>query len=85
MLFQQSKSKDLDRYPTTLEELKFVLKTISDIKLVSLDIETRIRDMQERFRTLCMYDLPVSILFIYLIGVFAVLKNNSLVQLQPVL
>ncbi|XP_064612357.1 LOW QUALITY PROTEIN: dynein axonemal heavy chain 10-like [Liolophura sinensis] len=56
----ESKSKDLDRYPTTLDELKFVLKTISDIKLVSLDIETRIRDMQERFRTLGMYDLPVS-------------------------
>ena len=46
--------------PDSLEDLKFVLKTISDIKDMSLDVENKIRDLTERFRVMVMYDLMVS-------------------------
>lgn len=54
------RSDDLEQSPNTLEDLKFVLTTISDIKAMSLDVETKIRDMQERYRTLAMYDIEVT-------------------------
>ena len=47
--------------PDSLEDLKFVLKTISDIKDMSLDVENKIRDLTERFRVMVMYDLMVSL------------------------
>ena len=56
----QIKSEDLDKHPDSLEELKFVLTTISDIKNMSLDVENRMRLVQERYRVLAMYDLKVS-------------------------
>ena len=46
--------------PDSLEDLKFVLKTISDIKDMSLDVEARMRDLSERYRVMLMYDLVVS-------------------------
>ena len=39
---------DLERAPDTLEDLKFVLKTISNIQDITLDVETRARDIKER-------------------------------------
>lgn len=54
------KSDDLEQTPSSLEDLKFVLTTISDIKSMSLDVETRIRDVQERYRTLSMYSIEVT-------------------------
>ena len=39
---------DLGRSPETLEDLKFVLKTISNIQDITLDVETRARDITER-------------------------------------
>ncbi|PVD32839.1 hypothetical protein C0Q70_08286 [Pomacea canaliculata] len=54
------KSDDLEQTPTRLEDLKFVLSTISDIKAMSLDVETQIRNIQECYRTLVMYDFPVT-------------------------
>ena len=54
------RSDDLEQSPNTLEDLKFVLTTISDIKAMSLDVETKIRDIQERYRTLAMYDIEVT-------------------------
>ncbi|XP_060580911.1 dynein axonemal heavy chain 10-like isoform X1 [Ruditapes philippinarum] len=64
-LFQLSdnldtKSDDLEQTPSTLEDLKFVLTTISDIKAMSLEVEDKIRDIQERYRTLSMYDIEVT-------------------------
>ena len=38
-----------------------MLTTISDIKAMSLDVEDKIRDIQERYRTLSMYDIEVCI------------------------
>jgi len=44
-----------------LEDLKFVLRVIADIRDMSLNVELRIADIKERYRTLQMYDLEVSI------------------------
>ncbi|XP_021370512.1 dynein heavy chain 10, axonemal-like isoform X1 [Mizuhopecten yessoensis] len=54
------KSDDLESTPSSLEDLKFVLTTISDIKTISLEVEGKIRDIQERYRTLSMYDIEVT-------------------------
>ncbi|XP_067660223.1 dynein axonemal heavy chain 10-like [Haliotis asinina] len=56
----ETKSEDLERTPTSLEDLKYVLSTINDIRTMSLDVETKIRDIQERYRTLSIYDIQVS-------------------------
>ncbi|XP_009299843.1 dynein axonemal heavy chain 10 [Danio rerio] len=48
-------SENLKRSPNTLEDLKFVLVTITDIRDMSLSVEMRINDAQERYRTLSMY------------------------------
>lgn len=58
--FVQGLSVDLTREPSTLEDLKFVLGVIADIRFMSLDVEMQYRDIQERYRTLAMYDIPVS-------------------------
>lgn len=41
--------KDLERSPDTLEDLKFVLGVISNIKQMSLQVEMSIVDIQERY------------------------------------
>ena len=46
----EQKSTDLEKMPTTLDELKFILRTISDIKDISLIVETKIRDLQVRVK-----------------------------------
>ena len=51
----QGKSEDLDSTPDSLDDLKFVLRTISDIKDMSLDVELRIHDLQERYVLQIMY------------------------------
>ena len=56
----QGLSNDLTRVPDTLEDLKFVLRVIANIRDMSLDSELRISDIQERYRTLLMYDLEAS-------------------------
>ena len=58
--FLQTKSDDLDRKPDSLDDLKFVLRTISNIKDISLEVETSMRDVQERYRILSAYNLLVS-------------------------
>ena len=55
----EDKSDDLESTPNSLDDLKFVLSTISDIKNMSLEVEDTIRDLQERYRVLDMYDLTV--------------------------
>ena len=39
---------DLKRIPDTLEDLKFVLKTISNIQDLTLEVELRAKDIKER-------------------------------------
>ena len=55
----QSKSDDLDQSPDSMEELKNILRTITDIKNMSLVIETSINNVQERYRVIGMYKIEV--------------------------
>uniref|UniRef100_A0A4X2JQB9 Dynein axonemal heavy chain 10 n=1 Tax=Vombatus ursinus TaxID=29139 RepID=A0A4X2JQB9_VOMUR len=50
-------AKNLKRPPTSLEDLKFVLATIAEIRSKSFLVELRFKDIQERYRTMAMYDL----------------------------
>ena len=50
----------MEQMPNSLDDLKFVLRTISEIKDLSLSVETKTRDLQERYRVLDMYGLLVS-------------------------
>uniref|UniRef100_A0A8D2LCC4 Dynein axonemal heavy chain 10 n=1 Tax=Varanus komodoensis TaxID=61221 RepID=A0A8D2LCC4_VARKO len=52
-------SHNLKTTPSTLEDLKFILGTIAEIKDMSLEVELQYLDIQERYRTLAMYDFPV--------------------------
>ena len=65
-MFIQRLSADLKRSPNTLEDLKFVLRVIANIRAISLDIELRYRDIRERYRTLVMYDVKVCLRFVFL-------------------
>ncbi|XP_066511362.1 dynein axonemal heavy chain 10-like isoform X1 [Hoplias malabaricus] len=53
----QQLSDNLKRTPDSLEDLKFVLGTISNIRDMSLSVEMRSVDIQERYRTLAMYNI----------------------------
>uniref|UniRef100_A0AAY5K1P1 AAA+ ATPase domain-containing protein n=1 Tax=Esox lucius TaxID=8010 RepID=A0AAY5K1P1_ESOLU len=53
-------SENLKRSPNTLDDLKFVLGTISDIRDMSLTVEMRFTDIQERYRTLAMYKVEAT-------------------------
>ncbi|XP_053336632.1 dynein axonemal heavy chain 10 [Clarias gariepinus] len=57
--FQQM-SENLERAPDTLENLKFILTIISNIRDMSLSVEMRNSDIQERYRTLALYKLKVA-------------------------
>ncbi|XP_075390744.1 dynein axonemal heavy chain 10 [Tenrec ecaudatus] len=53
----ESLAKNLKKSPSTLEDLKFVLATIAEIRGKSLVMELRYKDIQERYRTLAMYNI----------------------------
>ncbi|XP_053136194.1 dynein axonemal heavy chain 10 [Hemicordylus capensis] len=53
-------SHNLQTTPSTLEDLKFVLGTIAEIKYMSLEVELKYLDIQERYRTLAMYNIPAT-------------------------
>ncbi|ELK26420.1 Dynein heavy chain 10, axonemal [Myotis davidii] len=56
----ESLAKNLKKSPGTLEDLKFVLATIAEVRSKSLIMELRYRDVQERYRTMTMYNLHPS-------------------------
>lgn len=58
-LTKQQLWKKLKQSPDTFEDLKSVLDTIVDIKDMSVDVELRFTDIQERYRTLTIYKLEV--------------------------
>lgn len=55
----QQLSSTLKLNPTTFEELKTVLTAISDIRNMAVDVEMKLYDIQERYRTLAMYKFEV--------------------------
>ncbi|KAL6114194.1 dnah10 [Pungitius sinensis] len=52
-------SGKLKQSPDTFDDLKSVLGTISDIRDMSLDVEMKFIDIQERYRTMAMYKVEV--------------------------
>lgn len=52
---------DLNHETDTLEDLKFVLRTISNIQQESDTVEEAIRDVHERYRTLEMYKMELTL------------------------
>ena len=58
-MFSQSLSDSLKKFPDTLEDLKAILIVITAIRKMSLEVELRYKDIQEKYRTLAMYDIPV--------------------------
>ena len=56
---EQQLSENLKQNPNSLEDLKSVLGTISDIRAMSLTVEMRLADIQEKYRTLAMYKVEV--------------------------
>lgn len=59
LLMHQEVSKRLKQKPDTFEDLKSVLSTISEIRAMTLDVELRVTDLQERYRTLAIYKIEV--------------------------
>ncbi|XP_014674920.1 PREDICTED: dynein heavy chain 10, axonemal-like [Priapulus caudatus] len=55
----QKSAEDLQKVPASLDDLKCVLRAIQDIRDMSLMVESRIVDIQERYRTLATYDIEV--------------------------
>ncbi|XP_015274779.1 PREDICTED: dynein heavy chain 10, axonemal [Gekko japonicus] len=53
-------TQNLKTSPSTLEDLKFVLGTIAEIKHMSLEVELKYLDIQERYRTLATYNIPTT-------------------------
>jgi dynein heavy chain len=53
-------AEDLQTETENLESLKFVLGVIAKVREISLDVELRYRDVQERYRTLAMYSIEVA-------------------------
>lgn len=53
--FNQHLNKEAD----SIEEIKFLLETISKIRNTSMDMELKISETQEQFRVLKMYKYPV--------------------------
>jgi len=58
--FLQSLSQSLKTPPDSLEGLRIVLGTIAEIKGMSFKVELKYLDIWERYRTLGMYNIPVS-------------------------
>ncbi|XP_074916070.1 dynein axonemal heavy chain 10 [Chelonoidis abingdonii] len=53
-------SQNLRKTPDSLEDLKFVLGTIAEIKDMTLQVELKYLDIQERYRTLAVYNIPTT-------------------------
>jgi dynein heavy chain len=52
-------NKDLNAEMNSIDLLKILLKVISEIKDVSMDMEFKIVEVQEQFRVLNMYDYEI--------------------------
>lgn len=58
--FLQRLTENLQRPPDSLEDFKIVLGAIANIRSMSFKVEVRYLDIWERYRTLAMYNIPVS-------------------------
>ncbi|XP_029296329.1 dynein heavy chain 10, axonemal [Cottoperca gobio] len=77
-------SENLKQNPDTFEDLKSVLGTISDIRDMSLDVEMRYIDIQERYRTLAMYKVEVGKDELELVGNIVQMWNDLFAESRQV-
>ena len=57
----ESLVNDLHRPPLSMDDLKFVLNIIAEIRSTTLDLEMKIANVGECYRTLEMYHIPVDL------------------------
>lgn len=55
----EQRSEDLKDSPSSLEDLKMILQTIQDIKDISLTVEEKIIDTEERYRVMKMHEMTI--------------------------
>lgn len=60
LYFLQRLSENVNRPPETLDDLRVILSAFGVIRGVSLEVELRYLDIGERYRTLALYNIPVS-------------------------
>lgn len=60
LYFLQRLSVSVNRPPETLDDLRVVLSAFRVVKDISMDVELRYLDIGERYRTLAIYNIPVS-------------------------
>ena len=53
-------SANLDRNPDTLDDLKFILNMVAEIQARSMEMELQYSVLEEKYRTLRMYQYPVT-------------------------
>ncbi|CAL8247788.1 unnamed protein product [Merluccius merluccius] len=73
-------SENLKRNPNSLEDLKFVLGTISDIRAMSLTVEMKMADIQEKYRTLAMYKVEAPNEDLELVGSIGLMWSQLLTE-----
>ncbi|RMC05733.1 hypothetical protein DUI87_17276 [Hirundo rustica rustica] len=56
----QRLSENVNRPPETLDDLRVVLNAFGVVKGITMEVELRYLDIGERYRTLAMYNIPVS-------------------------
>lgn len=56
----QKLSENVNRPPETLDDLRVVLSAFGDVRDVAVEVELRYLDIGEKYRTLAMYNIPVS-------------------------
>ncbi|KAM8866758.1 dynein axonemal heavy chain 10 isoform 2-T2 [Synchiropus picturatus] len=69
-------SENLRQRPDTFDSLKSVLGTISHVRDMSLAVESSFHDIQERYRTLAMYDVQLDKEELELLGSMSQVWNN---------
>lgn len=69
----ERRSEDLNTKPKDIDELKYMLKAIADIKDIAVDVEQTIRDVTECYYTMNIYHIAVSD------------EENDVVAVMPVL
>uniref|UniRef100_A0A8C4Q8Z0 Uncharacterized protein n=1 Tax=Eptatretus burgeri TaxID=7764 RepID=A0A8C4Q8Z0_EPTBU len=57
----QTLSENIKQSPDSLERLRFLLVTIAEIRSLSICVESRILDIQERYRILAMHGLQATL------------------------
>lgn len=78
LYYLQRLSESVNRPPETLDDLRVVLSAFGVVRNISLEVELRYLDIGERYRTLQLYNIPVSACLI------KTFKSQLRAQMPPV-